>query len=119
MRLSFDELVTLAQNTGFDDPNTAAAIALAESGGDPNAYNKEAQDVPGKYGRESADDMLGSYGLWQIYRAAHPEYADQNLNDPQTNANAAFATWQSADGFHPWSTFNNGKYLQYMPSCTA
>jgi hypothetical protein len=110
-KLSFSELLSLAQNAGFQSPNdiTAAAIALAESGGDPNAYNLEtaAGAAPGQ----------GSYGLWQIYRTAHPEFAIENLNDPKTNASAAFTTYQEAGGsFRPWTTFKNGVYLAHVPS---
>lgn len=115
MRLTYDQIYQLAVNAGFGaDASTAAAVALAESGGNPSAYNKEPQDVPGKYGRESEDDGLGSIGLWQIYRAAHPEYSGVDLTVPENNAAAAFSTYSESGGFHPWSTFNNGKYLEYL-----
>lgn len=107
VKLSKDELVTLAQNAGFDDPNTAAAIALAESSGNPRAYNPEkaAGTLPGH----------GSYGLWQIYLTAHPEDAMGDLYDPQTNAAAAFKLYQDAgQKFTPWSTFNNGAYREHL-----
>lgn len=114
-RLSFAALVQLAQNAGFGaDSQTAAAIAMAESGGDPNAYNPEPQDVPGKYDRVSADDGLGSYGLWQIYAAAHPEFNGQDLTDPDTNAGAAFQTYTNSSGFRAWSTFKSGAYQKYL-----
>jgi hypothetical protein len=116
-RLSFDALVSLAQDAGFDsDSNVAAAIALAESGGDPNAYNKEPQDVPGKYNRVSADDGLGSVGLWQIYLAAHSEFQGQDLTDPAANAQAAYAVFVKSRGFHAWSTFKDGSYESFIPA---
>jgi hypothetical protein len=111
-RLSYAALVQLAQGAGFDtDSQTAAAIAVAESGGDPNAYNKEAQAV-GHYGRMDAEDGKGSYGLWQIYLFLHPEFEGQDLTDPETNANAAFQIYQ-ANGFSAWSTFKSGKYQEF------
>jgi hypothetical protein len=116
MHLTAGQIAQYAAAAGFSgaDMVTAVAIALAESrGGDPNAYNKEPQDVPGNYGRSSADDGLGSYGLWQIYLAAHPEFAGENLLDPQTNANAAYAIYAVAGGFHPWSTYTSGEYGMY------
>jgi len=116
MNLSAGQIAQYAAAAGFSgaDLVTAVAIALAESnGGNPNAYNKEPQDVPGNFGRSSPDDGLGSYGLWQIYLAAHPEFAGENLLDPQTNANAAYAIYAVAGGFHPWSTFGSGEYGMY------
>ena len=105
-RLSFDQLSTLAANAGFsgDDIVTAAAIALAESSGNPVAVG-DLNVTPG-----------GSIGLWQINLKAHPQYNSQQLLDPQTNANAAYAIFTAAGGFTPWSTYNGGQYLAYMPS---
>ena len=113
---TFTDLVNLARSAGFANVSApiAAAIALAESGGDPTAYNKEAQDVPGRYNRTSADDGLGSYGLWQIYLAAHPEFQGMNLRDPQTNAAAAFSVYSNGGGFTAWATFNDLKYQKFL-----
>lgn len=84
----------------------AVAIAYAESSGDPNAIG---------------DLNLGrSIGLWQVNLAAHPEYSEEELLDPQTNANAAFAIYQAAgDSFTPWTTFNTGKYSENLDRATT
>jgi len=111
-KYSYSDLVTLAQNAGFsgNDALTAAAIAMAESSGNPRAYNPETA--------AGAPEGKGSYGLWQIYLNAHPEFTGQDLYDPSTNAAAAYSTWTDAGGsFAPWSTFNSGVYAQYLPSC--
>jgi hypothetical protein len=103
-----------AQNAGFSgqDLLTAVAIALAESGGNPGVYNPET--AAGTPGGE------GSYGLWQIYLHAHPEYAYANLYDPQTNANAAFDIHSLAGGFSPWSTYNSRAYQAHLaPAASA
>jgi hypothetical protein len=109
MKLEIPQLIALAAGAGFvgDDLTTAVSIALAESGGDPNAYNPErAANTPQGY---------GSFGLWQIYLKMHPEYKGQNLFDPQLNASAAFAVYSSAgNSFRPWSTFGNGAYLAHV-----
>jgi Lysozyme like domain len=110
-RFSFSQLVNLAQSAGFNasDAITAAAIAIAESGGNPSAYNPEIA--------ASAPCGLGSYGLWQIYLNAHPEFTGQNLYDPSINAQAAFSVWKGAgNSFSPWSTFKSGVYSTYLPS---
>lgn len=106
--LSFSDIEGYASSAGFsgDDLNTAVAIALAESSGNPSA---------------AGDATLGgSYGLWQINLKAHPEYTEAALMDPQTNANAAFAIYQAAgNGFSRWSTFNSGAYAQYLPAASS
>ncbi len=106
MVLSPARIATLARNAGFsgNDLTIAVAIALAESGGKVNSYNAElAAGTPAG---------LGSYGLWQIYRNAHPELNGLDLYDPQLNANAAYAVYKQAGfSFHPWSTYKNDDYL--------
>jgi hypothetical protein len=111
MNLNVSQLVALAQNAGWSgsDLATAVAIALAESSGNPNAYNPETAS--------GAQPGQGSYGLWQIYLTAHPEDASQNLYDPQTNANDAYAIYSAAgNSFAPWSTFKSGAYLAQVPA---
>ena len=114
MKLSITQIAGLASLAGFSgqDLSTAVAVALAESGGDPSAYNPEKA--------AGATEGHGSFGLWQIYLTAHPEYQGVNLTDPQTNANAAYATYaQAGNSFRPWSTFKSGAYLAYMDQVTA
>jgi hypothetical protein len=104
--MNYGQLQQLAQNAGFtgDDINTAAAVALAESSGNPGAVG-DLNLTPG-----------GSVGLWQINLKAHPEYTAAQLMDPQTNANAAFAIYAAAgNSFSPWSTFKSAVYLSYLP----
>lgn len=109
--LGFSQLVLLAQNAGFSgtDALVAAAISMAESGGNPKAYNPEtAANTP---------EGLGSYGLWQIYLKAHPEYQGIDLYDPQTNANKAYEIYtKRGKRFIDWSTFNSGKYNEFLNS---
>lgn len=101
--LGSDDISSYAQNAGFsgDDLNTAVAIALAESSGNPQAVG---------------DLTLGvSVGLWQINLKAHPEYTQDELYDPQKNANAAFAVYSAAKSqFTPWTTFKTGAYEAYL-----
>src|ERR1700686_2591824 len=108
MGLAIPQLAALASGAGFsgEDLMTAVAIALAESGGDPQAYDPERA--------AGTSQGNGSFGLWQIYLAAHPEFAGMNLFDPQTNANAAFSVYSQAGGFSPWSAFKSGAYVAYM-----
>lgn len=102
-------IATYARQAGFagNDLLIAVAVALAESGGNARAYNPETA--------AGAPDGKGSYGLWQIYLNAHPEFTGEDLYDPQTNANAAFSVYSNAgNSFSPWSTFKNQTYQAHL-----
>ncbi len=101
--LSAQQIAQLAYNAGFrgNDLNTAVAIALAESGGNPSAYNPEAA--------AGTPQGHGSRGLWQIYGYVHPEYDGNHAFNPQVNAQAAYKIYRQSGGrFTAWSTYNLG-----------
>lgn len=107
-KLALSELRELAARAGFPDPNTAAAIAMVESSGDPLAKNISPREQ--------------SYGLWQINVLAHPQYDPNALFDPTFNAQAALAISSGGSNWHPWQTSSEpgphgepAPYLQYMP----
>lgn len=108
--LTPQQIAQLAMNAQFSGNNLpiAIAIALAESSGNPNAYNPELAASGG------TPQGQGSYGLWQIYLKKHPEFQDINLYDPQSNANAAFEVSKFGSDFTPWATYTNRKYTAYM-----
>jgi len=101
--LTAEQIRQLASNAGFSgwDLETAVAIALAESSGNSNAIG---------------DLTLGiSVGLWQVNLKYHPEYSQEELLDPGTNADAAYSIYQAAGNqFTPWSTFKNQAYLRHL-----
>lgn len=100
--MTLGSLINLATLAGFPDPRLAAAVAMAESGGDPFALGDAGQ----------------SFGLWQVNLPAHPEWRgrEQELFDPMTNARAALAISRGGVSWHPWSTFNSGAYRKYLGS---
>lgn len=108
--IATSDIITYALNAGFDESNVlnAVAVALAESGGNTNAYNPESA----YFQRHGIDGTgMGSFGLWQIFKHAHPETAQLDLTDPQINATFAFKVYsQAGRSFKPWSTFGNGAY---------
>lgn len=106
--LSMQQLVTLSEQAGFrgQAAATAAAIAMAESSGNPTS----AGDVG--LGGSGAT----SFGPWQIHIPAHPEYTAAQLYDPATSAAAAYKISSSGTNFGPWSTYTSGAYRQYMPA---
>ena len=74
-----------------------AAIALAESGGNPNDVN--AKDNGG---------TQSSYGLWQISTGTHTPPA-ANWADPNENAKLAVGKLKS-HGLSAWVTYTSGAY---------
>jgi hypothetical protein len=95
--------ITPTQATGCDSVDnydwniaTARAICLAESRGNPNAYNLDA-------------DGSNDEGLMQI-NSCHG-YADRF--NPIANMQEAYRIYQGS-GWTAWSTYNNGKYEQYL-----
>lgn len=93
-------LVALAAKHGAADPNLAAAVALAESGGNPLAANTANTDG-------SRDD-----GLWQI-NSIHG-YDPDWLHDPDNNAEAMMAISSGGTDWTPWVTYNSGAYLAFL-----
>lgn len=106
--LTADQIAAYAYQAGFRGQGlqNIVAIAMAESGGDPLAYNPEtaAGTAPG----------MGSVGLTQVYQAAHPQYSRAALQDPLTNLQAAYEISNGGQNFQPWSTWNNGAARQYL-----
>ncbi len=112
MGYSFAQLEQLWTNAG-GSPSlapTMAAVALAESGGNPNALN----DNP------STGDY--SVGLWQINyfgnlapsRTQSYGSPQQLLADPQAQARAAVALAGNGGGLGNWSTYSSGAYQKYL-----
>lgn len=101
---------TVAQ-TGDPIQVTAYAVARAESGGRPDAVGDAGQ----------------SYGLWQVYRPAHPQYGASWLLDPDNNAAAALAISGGGRNWNPWCTWEasacggagNGRYRTFLPEARA
>jgi hypothetical protein len=103
---SYGQLETLWTQAG--GPKTLAplmaAIALAESGGNPAALNKT--DNGG---------TQTSVGLWQVSTGTHSYPA--NWATPQGNAAEAVAKYKS-QGLGAWGTYTSGAYLKYYQGST-
>lgn len=77
-------------NPGLGNPNLMAAIALAESGGDPSIVNS-----------------IGAGGLWQI----HPP--EPNYLNPTTNARIAGRKLRT-QGLKAWEAYTRGMHRAYL-----
>lgn len=109
--LTYAQLEGLWIKAGGPQPMApvAAAIAEAESGGNPGAVNPNDNG-----GRQS------SYGLWQISNGTHTP-PSPNWADPATNAQLAVGKYKG-DGntFGDWGTYVSGAYRAYLsPGTTA
>jgi hypothetical protein len=113
---SQSELYTLAKSVGLSDSaaKTAAAIAMAESGGNASAHNTKPPD--------------DSYGYWQINMlgdlgpARRKKYglsSNEQLFDPATNARVMKGESGNGTNWYPWSTYSNGAYLKYMNNAVS
>jgi len=102
--LSDKAIAQFAANAGFagSDLTKAVAVALAESGGEPNAQHI---NTNGSVDR----------GLWQI-NSIHG--IGGNLFDPATNAAAAMTVFKQ-QGWGAWTTFKSGAYLVFMGRATV
>lgn len=92
------QIAELAYRAGWRDRDIAiaTAVALAESGGDPNIKNRAS----------------GACGLWQI----HPPQA--GCENPEKNAEMAFGKWKSRQ-WRPWVAYTNGSYAKHMATAEA
>jgi hypothetical protein len=110
------KLKKLAESVGFRGENAAvaAAVAKAESGGDPNIDTV-------KSGLDPQMKNEFSIGLWQINWLAHKNGTlkkmgvtnPSQLYDPVTNAKAAYLI-SGGSNFKPWSVYSKGSYKQYL-----
>jgi len=110
-QLKAQEIAALLQQQGFDKEKipTMTAIALAESGGRPKAFNPTGLDK--------------SYGLFQVnmYGGLGPARmkqfglkSEQELFDPATNVRAA-KNILGSQGLGAWSVYKSGKYKEFLP----
>lgn len=76
----------------------AAAVATAESSGNPGAQN---------YNTNGTIDR----GLWQI----NSVHGGQSTTDIAANARAAVAISKGGTDWSPWVTYNTGAYKKYLP----
>jgi hypothetical protein len=98
LKYSLDDLKNLWISAGGDPvkADLAAAVAMAESSGNPSAFN-------------GADPHGGSFGLWQINGA----HGDAATFDPAGNAAAAVAISNNGANWNPWGAYTNGSYQDY------
>jgi Lysozyme like domain len=102
--LSYSDIENLWITNGGNPSSApiAAAIAMAESSGNPLASNPS-----------------GATGLWQILESAHPQWSVQQLQNPNTNAQAAIAISNNGSNWNPWQTYTENVYQKYLQAGSA
>ena len=106
MAYTYGQLETLWEQAGGSKALAPlmAAIALAESGGDPNAMNYT-----------DNNGTQTSVGLWQVSSGSHSY--PQSWATPSGNAAEAVAKYQS-QGLGAWGTYTSGAYQKYYQGGT-
>lgn len=106
--LTYAQLQAMARQAGFSTTGSSimAAIALAESGGNPAEYNP-------------SDPNGGSFGILQI----NGDWMNRGLittscaeNPPCAMAFAFTTISHNGTSFGAWSTYSSGAYKQYLQS---
>lgn len=96
-----------------EEARTLAAIAQAESRGNPNAHNDNPRTGDDSYGLWQIN-MLGRMGPERLKRFGLKSYSD--LYDPATNARVALAIKRAAKGYRDWMTYTSGKHIPFLPT---
>jgi hypothetical protein len=84
-----------------------AAIAEAESSGDPDAINPTDND-----GKQT------SWGLWQISNGTHSSVSKE-WNNPLVNAGLAIQKLENPLGLGNWGTYTSGAYKAFLSDATS
>lgn len=110
--LSINQVAALAIGVGLSGETAAiaTAIAMGESGGDPNARG-DTTITTATWGP--------SIGLWQVrslnaQRGSGGERDELALTNPQKNAQSMKSISANGTNWRPWSVYTSGKYRTYL-----
>lgn len=103
------QVAVIAKGAGFtgDGLVRAVAVALAESGGNPQAVNQNTD-------RQRSIDR----GLWQINSYWHPEVSVAEAFNPAANAKHAYRISSGGTNWSQWATHKNGAADAQMARAT-
>ena len=103
-RYNFHQLEQLWTSNGGDKSlaPVMAGIALAESGGNPQAKHTNSNGTIDQ-------------GLWQINSSNIGLYRGKNVYNPNVNVHAAIQLANHGNGLKNWTTYQTGAYLKHIP----
>lgn len=99
-----------ARNAGWTDANLviSTAVALAESGCDPDAVGNNPPT-------EGCPSGSRDRGAWQINDCYHSEVSDACAFNLRCNAEAAYTIFQDAgNAFQPWTSYNTRAFRFFL-----
>lgn len=101
------------RQAGFDDQRARlmTAIAMGESGLNPQAHNPNAATGDNSYGLTQIN-MLGNLQGPRLKEFGIE--SNEQLFDPLTNAKAAYSVSGGGQNFSPWSVYKKGAHQQYI-----
>jgi len=105
-------LESILRSVGFEGRGLSIAIGIAraESSGNTRAYNGNSGTGDKSYGLFQIN-MLGAMGPER--RREYGLSSNEDLFDPYVNARVAYEMSNGGRNWRPWSTYNDGSYLQY------
>lgn len=115
MSLTLAQLQQLAASVGFPDPALAAAVAMAESGGNPCAQGDPNIGSSG-YLCTGPNGTSRSMGLFQVDLDYNPQFDGASLLNPTYNAQAAYEISSQGTNWNPWTTYRTGAYRHWYKS---
>lgn len=103
--MSVPQIKQLALDAGFEGSaaDTATAIVMAESGGNPNAVG----------------DGGTSFGLSQINAPSWGPIAASAKGNPTQAMKLMYDISGGGQDFRPWSTFKSGAYQKFLPAASV
>lgn len=107
------DLKGILQQAGFSGQslNMAYAIAMAESGGNAQAFNGNTGTGDQSYGLFQIN-MLG--GMGPERRQQYGLSSNDDLYDAVKNAEVAYKMSKGGTDWSPWSTYKRGDYKKYL-----
>jgi hypothetical protein len=97
---------------------TAAAICVAESGGQSTVYYCNPTGQDGYYPPVSCAGLYDR-GLWQLDSQAWASISDACAFTALCNADGAYGISQEGLSFSPWATYTSGAYTRYLTDVQA
>jgi Lysozyme like domain/Ricin-type beta-trefoil lectin domain len=98
---------------------TAAAVCVAESGGNPAIYYCDGTGRVGTYPLVTCPGGSYDRGLWQVNSKAWPKVTDACAFQPSCNADAAYAISARGATFSPWVVYDSTGYTRYLGAAQA
>lgn len=117
-RLTDQQLVSILKDAGFEGQGLkiAIAVARAESGARPKAYNNNPKTRDLSYGIFQIN-MKGVLGPDRRKRYSLP--SNEALYQPEINAKIAYHMSKGGKNWGPWGAYTNGSYRHHLASASS